>query len=100
MYAMQRAWRDIYSPDLDVDEWPAFQALKSVHNTPIEGLWHWFSEDTGVSLKQVLNRGKAEGIFHVGDDYHRSAHQYLLDECIITHTSMYAVSYFTGYGQR
>ncbi|KZV59667.1 hypothetical protein PENSPDRAFT_694942 [Peniophora sp. CONT] len=71
LYAMQNGWRDIYAPNINPDEWPAFQALKSVHNTPIEGLWNFLQKNTGVNLKEVITRGKTEGIYHVGDDNHR-----------------------------
>ena len=54
----------VFAPDIDVHEYLPFLFLESVHNTPIEGLWHWFTKMHGVNLKLLIQSGKEEGIYH------------------------------------
>ncbi|KAI0310206.1 hypothetical protein OF83DRAFT_1023926, partial [Amylostereum chailletii] len=50
--------------------YPAHMAMRSVHNTPIEGLWHWWLEHSGNNLKTAIVFGQEQGIFHQGDELH------------------------------
>ena len=61
---------EAYAPDIDPDRYPAALHLKSVHNTPIKGLWHWFTDTMGVNIKEELHRGYKDGIFHPGSQPH------------------------------
>ncbi|KAE9391118.1 hypothetical protein BT96DRAFT_832510, partial [Gymnopus androsaceus JB14] len=61
---------EAYGPDIDSAKYPAALHLKSVHNTPIEGLWHWFTNLSGINLKDELRRGYSDNIFHPGNQVH------------------------------
>ncbi|KAF8886422.1 hypothetical protein CPB84DRAFT_1816716 [Gymnopilus junonius] len=41
LYANQTALREAYAPEIDKEQFPPMLQMRSVHNTPIEGLWHW-----------------------------------------------------------
>ncbi|KAI6143714.1 hypothetical protein BKA82DRAFT_4331170 [Pisolithus tinctorius] len=43
MFSNQEALHMVFAPDID-----------SVHNMPIESLWHWFSKTHGINLKLLL----------------------------------------------
>lgn len=47
-----------FAPELNAHECPPIMALKSVHNTTIEGFWHWLREKTGNDIKTHLLRGQ------------------------------------------
>ncbi|KAI0312081.1 hypothetical protein OF83DRAFT_691512 [Amylostereum chailletii] len=68
--AMQTSLRMTYAPDICMDEYPPHMAMKSVHNTPIESMWHWFLHHNGRNLKDLITLGQASGIFHSGDELH------------------------------
>ncbi|KAJ3986983.1 hypothetical protein F5890DRAFT_1571998 [Lentinula detonsa] len=70
IFAIQTGIREAYAPDINSDKYPAALHLKSVHNTPIEGLWHWFTNTMGVNLKDELRRGYTDGFFHPGSQIH------------------------------
>jgi len=46
-----------FAPELDPIQFPPFMALKSVHNTTIEGFWRWLREKIGHDVKVHLLRG-------------------------------------------
>ncbi|KAF8513200.1 hypothetical protein JB92DRAFT_3083220 [Gautieria morchelliformis] len=41
MFAMQSSLRRNYAPGISENEHPPMVFLKSIHNTTIEGIWHW-----------------------------------------------------------
>ncbi|KIO00039.1 hypothetical protein M404DRAFT_16415 [Pisolithus tinctorius Marx 270] len=41
IFANQTALHMVFAPNIDANQYLLFQFLKSVHNTPIEGLWHY-----------------------------------------------------------
>ncbi|KAF7440091.1 hypothetical protein PC9H_000434 [Pleurotus ostreatus] len=69
--AIQYALREVFAPDVDEDTYPPFVALKSVHNVAIEGFWHWLRQGTGLSLKEILLRGKTEQLFSPSVGLHK-----------------------------
>ncbi|KAF6752682.1 hypothetical protein DFP72DRAFT_1033891 [Ephemerocybe angulata] len=77
LFAHQRGLRQAYSADIDVAQFPPVVQIKSVHNTPIEGLWHWFLENSGRNLKDTIVSGQTNGIFHPGDPTHAQLFNYL-----------------------
>lgn len=46
--------RQIYTPDLALDKVPAFVALKSSDNIPIETSWHYMRTYNGKDLKAAI----------------------------------------------
>jgi hypothetical protein len=62
--------RTMCAPDVDIHEYPPCVALKSVHNTIIEGLWRWFEKTTGKRLKLLVMKGLEDRIFHPHRSYH------------------------------
>ena len=62
--------REAYAPDIDAEKYPPALHIKSVHNTPIEGLWHWFTNVNGINLKDELRRGYMDNIFYPGNQTH------------------------------
>ncbi|THU86270.1 hypothetical protein K435DRAFT_683990, partial [Dendrothele bispora CBS 962.96] len=49
--------------DLDLDDYPALWATKSVHNIPIESSWHWNRKYNSLSIREIIEEGKSNGIF-------------------------------------
>ncbi|KAF4600764.1 hypothetical protein EYR38_005409 [Pleurotus pulmonarius] len=62
-YALHQALRDMFASEVDQRIYPPLVVLKSVHNTVIEGFWHWLREKMGFSLREHLLRGKSEHRF-------------------------------------
>lgn len=44
--------------------------MRSVHNTPIEGLWHWFLQTFGVNIKDIIRSGFTTGIYNPNNLVH------------------------------
>ena len=59
------------APDVDMDAYPPYMYLKSVNNTPIEGLWPWLKKKMGLNVKYHVVRGATEGIFNNNLQLHR-----------------------------
>ncbi|KAL1699147.1 hypothetical protein EV121DRAFT_273930 [Schizophyllum commune] len=55
------------APDYTVEDWPPTIQLRSVHNTPIEGLWRWKRQGEGLNVRAVLERGRDAGFFNPND---------------------------------
>ncbi|KAJ3980302.1 hypothetical protein F5890DRAFT_1419886 [Lentinula detonsa] len=70
VFVNQTGLREAYAPDIDSEKYPPALHLRSVHNTPIEGLWHWFTNTAGINLKDELRRGYTDNIFHPGSQVH------------------------------
>lgn len=51
-------------------EWPELVALKSVNNIPIENLWKWLLKTFGRSLREYIEDGKSNGLFHPANEMH------------------------------
>ena len=62
--------RETYAPDIDGDQFPPAQHIKSIHNTPIKGLWHWFVTLFGIDIKEAIQEGKVTGIYNPGNPIH------------------------------
>ncbi|KAH7885579.1 hypothetical protein F5I97DRAFT_1887020 [Phlebopus sp. FC_14] len=77
MYGNQEALRTVFAPDIDVNEYPPFLFLKSIHNTPIEGLWHWFAKTQGINMKTLIQSGRNDGIYHLNKDLHKQLFYWL-----------------------
>lgn len=50
--------RRVYAPDIDIDIVPAFVALTSTNNIPIEGGWHQLRKAIGGNLYHHVMKGK------------------------------------------
>ncbi|EPQ56805.1 hypothetical protein GLOTRDRAFT_104539 [Gloeophyllum trabeum ATCC 11539] len=70
MWAMQQALRQNFAPQLSIEEYPAIVAIKSTHNTVIEGLWRWLRKTFGINLLLLLQGGRAQGVFNPGSAVH------------------------------
>ena len=55
--------------------------MRSVHNTPIEGLWHWFLQTFGVNIKDIIRSGFTAGIYNPNNAVH-SYGAFLLYDCL------------------
>ena len=62
--------RETYAPDIDSDQFPPAQHVRSIHNMPIEGLWHWFVTLFGVDIKDAILDGKVTGTYNPGNPIH------------------------------
>ncbi|KAF8814344.1 hypothetical protein BYT27DRAFT_7082446, partial [Phlegmacium glaucopus] len=49
---------------------PPMLQMRSVHNTPIEGLWHWFLQTFGVNIKDTIRGGFQAGIYNPNNVVH------------------------------
>ncbi|KAJ7647950.1 hypothetical protein FB45DRAFT_975407 [Roridomyces roridus] len=70
MYAIVTGLKSSYAPKIDLIRYPAFVAVRSVNNTPIEGLWRWFQEQVGKNLYIQVTKGRDEGIFNPNNPIH------------------------------
>jgi hypothetical protein len=59
-----------YTPELDTTQFPPTLQIKSIHNTPIEGLWHWFLQTFGVNIKDIIHSGFTAGIYNPNNPVH------------------------------
>jgi hypothetical protein len=50
--------------ELSLQEAPAFVALKSTDNIPIESSWHLFTNYVGLDLKEIILLGKSQSYFN------------------------------------
>lgn len=66
--------REAYAPELDTEKFPPMLQMKSVHNTPIEGLWHWFLQTFGLNIKDIIRQGLQDGVYHPNN----AIHQYVI----------------------
>ena len=62
--------REAYAPDIDNEKFPAAQHMHSIHNTPIEGLWHWFLITFGLNIKDIIRQGYLNGIYNPNNPVH------------------------------
>lgn len=62
--------RTTYAPKIDDDAYPPILQLKSVHNIPIEGLWHWMRKTLGHSFKAFVVKGYDDRIYSPNNDLH------------------------------
>ena len=63
-------FRETYAPDIDSDQFPPAQHVQSIHNMPIEGLWHWFITLFGIDIKDTIQEGKVTSIYNPGNPIH------------------------------
>ncbi|KAJ7197874.1 hypothetical protein C8J57DRAFT_1442623 [Mycena rebaudengoi] len=68
--AIATGLKTAYAPDVDLARYPAFVALKSTNNTPIESLWNWFQDQCGKNLHLQVTKGRDEGIFNPNNQIH------------------------------
>jgi len=62
--------RAAYTPELDENKFPPTLQVRSVHNTPIEGVWHWFLQTFGVNIKDTIRGGYEAGIYNPNNPIH------------------------------
>lgn len=62
--------RTTFAPDIDVDSYPPVLQVKSTHNTPIEGCWHWLLKTTGHDFRDVVRSGLHNGIYNPNHELH------------------------------
>ncbi|KAJ8081664.1 hypothetical protein PM082_007510 [Marasmius tenuissimus] len=70
MIQFQKDLKAQYAPDIDQEKFPACAQIKSVHNTPIESLWHWLQEHEGMNLYSLITYGRDAGFYHPHDNVH------------------------------
>jgi len=91
--------RAAYTPELDEDKFPPTLQVRSIHNTPIEGLWHWFLQTFGINIKDTIRQGFAIGIYNPNN----AIHPYVVPGPPFTKFSMLIHlqdNCLTGYGQK
>ncbi|KIK10004.1 hypothetical protein K443DRAFT_18 [Laccaria amethystina LaAM-08-1] len=64
IFANQTGLRAAYAPDIDATMFLAAQHLRSVHNMPIEGLWHRFLKTFGFNVRDLIYQGHLNGIYN------------------------------------
>jgi len=61
----------VWAPGLaDSDQYPPVIQIRSVHNTPIKGLWHWFLKTSGRNIKDIIHSGYINGIYNPSNRTH------------------------------
>ncbi|KAG6905157.1 hypothetical protein DXG01_004495, partial [Tephrocybe rancida] len=59
-----------YAPQIDKATYLPVLQVKSTHNTPIEGMWHWFQKTTGHDFGDVVRQGFREGRYNPNNELH------------------------------
>ncbi|KAJ2931109.1 hypothetical protein H1R20_g5982, partial [Candolleomyces eurysporus] len=70
LFAHQTGLREVYTPELDFTQRQTVIQLKGVHKTPIEGLWHWFTNTSGLNIKEVIISGYETGLSSPNNPIH------------------------------
>ncbi|KAJ6560015.1 hypothetical protein B0H19DRAFT_1289657 [Mycena capillaripes] len=70
LYAAHVALRQHCMPDISLEDAPAFVALKSTDNIPIESSWNLFTNYVGLDIKQIILFGKIQNYFHPSVQHH------------------------------
>ncbi|KAJ2935673.1 hypothetical protein H1R20_g1424, partial [Candolleomyces eurysporus] len=70
LFAHQTGLCKVYTPELDKTQIPPVIQLKSVHNTPIEGLWHWLTNTCGLNIKEIIISGYETGVYSPNNPIH------------------------------
>ncbi|KAJ6527428.1 hypothetical protein B0H19DRAFT_1385429 [Mycena capillaripes] len=78
--AFQTTLREVFAPDLSVEDWKPVVAVKSTSNIPIESTWAYDRQFNGRSLRETLEEGR---IYLVpGDTVHRDLFRWLWPKII------------------
>ncbi|KAJ7304564.1 hypothetical protein DFH08DRAFT_721689, partial [Mycena albidolilacea] len=78
--AFQTTLREVFAPDLSVEDWKPVVAVKSTSNIPIESTWAYDRQFNGRSLRETLEEGR---IYLVpGDMVHRDLFRWLWPKII------------------
>ena len=73
--------------------------VKSTHNTPIEGCWHWFQKTMGKDFGDIIRSGLQDGIYYPNDERHMCVSFFLLSWTSLT-SLCDLESFSDGYGPR
>ncbi|KAJ6486613.1 hypothetical protein C8R45DRAFT_902658 [Mycena sanguinolenta] len=73
--AFQTTLREVFAPELSVNEWKPVVAVKSSSNIPIESTWSYDRQFNGRTLRDVLEEGRIYLI--PGDAVHRNLFRWL-----------------------
>ncbi|KAJ6502091.1 hypothetical protein C8R45DRAFT_975356 [Mycena sanguinolenta] len=73
--AFQTTLRELFAPELSVNEWKPVVAVKSSSNIPIESTWSYDRQFNGRTLRDVLEEGRIYLI--PGDAVHRNLFRWL-----------------------
>ncbi|KAF9523530.1 hypothetical protein CPB83DRAFT_775298 [Crepidotus variabilis] len=76
LYAFQNGLCEAYAADIS-QESPLVLQMKSIHNTPIKGLWHWFLQTFGFNIKEEIQSGYADGIYKPNNPLHKELFNWL-----------------------
>ncbi|KAK6981741.1 hypothetical protein R3P38DRAFT_2745736, partial [Favolaschia claudopus] len=77
LYAAHIALRQHCMPNTSLEEHPAFVALPSTDNIPIESSWHLLTNYIGCDIKQVLSLGKSMNYFNPAFELHINLFKWL-----------------------
>ncbi|KAG6836326.1 hypothetical protein H0H93_009076 [Arthromyces matolae] len=77
LFGQQTALRTTYAPEIDIEVYPPVVQVKSTHNTPIEGLWHWLLKTSGHDFREVVRSGLSDGIYQINNPAHINLFKWL-----------------------
>ena len=81
-----------------MDKWPAFVALTSTHNIPIENLWSRFQKFNGKTIKKTLMEGHSNHVFTPGHQSH--VYVFYIARTFNSPLIIFKGCYFSGCGHR
>ncbi|PPQ75874.1 hypothetical protein CVT24_000811, partial [Panaeolus cyanescens] len=82
LFAHQTALRETYAPNIDSGIFRPVQHMRSVNNTPIEGVWHWYRKTFGQNIKDVIRSGYSDGIFQPDSTLHKNLFYWLWPQIV------------------
>ncbi|KAK0219337.1 hypothetical protein EDD85DRAFT_797448 [Armillaria nabsnona] len=95
MYAQQIALRELYAPDLSLEQWPTFVALMSTHNTNAEGLWLLMSKMATGSIREIIQARQTFGYFIPTSQLHMNLFQWLWPRIVQHHLDEFTLYWNT-----
>ena len=60
----------LHTPELNTMQFLPMLQMCSVHNTPIEGLWHWFLQTFRGNIKDIIRSRFTAGIYNPNHAVH------------------------------
>ncbi|KAK7014509.1 hypothetical protein R3P38DRAFT_2638165 [Favolaschia claudopus] len=82
LYAAHLALRQKCMPDVSLEGHPAFVALPSTDNIPIEASWKLFTNYVGLDIKEILLLGRTLNYFNAAYDVHVNLFNWLWPKII------------------
>ncbi|KAJ7577176.1 hypothetical protein C8J56DRAFT_1113742 [Mycena floridula] len=80
LHSGQTTLREIYAPQISMEQFPAYVSMPSTYNISIESVWQYKCRFNGLSEKDILDEGSIH--LHSGDQVHIQTWRWLWPQII------------------